>query len=192
MIAPESYGIIVKTEPEQFRATIFDEYKGKLKAVFFGTASPGMIVRMRITETNHMPQIQLLEILAAPMALARNNIWWLHMILALIDTCVPLGSGAGPLYEQLLWLCLTDTALDKELQMRYCAKMIATLGLHTTVEPLCAACMHKLHRVGIDKLAALAFDISCASRLKAWINHSLKDHIGPSLELYMQHTYHEE
>lgn len=192
MRAAESYGIILKTEPEQFRATLFDEQKGKVKLIFFGAASPGMIIRARIQQTTHIPQLQLIEIISAPLALARANIWWFHMILALIDACVPYGSGIGPLYDQLIWLCQTDLPLDKELQMRYCAKIITTLGLQTLVGSLCTLCMHRLHATPVDRLTDLALDSECSLRLATWINRSIEEYISPSLNLYMQHTHYRE
>ena len=166
MIAPESYGII-ETDPEQFRATILDNTKGNCVRFFWNrfTRHDGTYAGNR--RNPHANPLH--EILSAPMALARTNIWWLHTILALIDTCVPFGSGVGPLYEQLLWLCLTDTALDKELQMRYCAKMIATLGC-TSSEPLCGACMHEL-QVALTNLVLSLDSYSCAL-LKGWMAHS--------------------
>ena len=188
----ESYGVILKTENEQFRVTIFDEYKGKVKAIFFGSVSPGMIVRTRMTQTTHIPHLQLMEIITAPMLLARTNIWWFHMILALIDASVPYGSGIGPLYEQLVWLCQHDEALDKELQMRYCAKIITTLGLQTVIGRLCTRCMHRLHITSVDKLTELALDSECSLRLAEWITHSIEESIGSSLQFYMQHTHYRE
>jgi hypothetical protein len=183
----ESYAVVLKSDHEQFRITVLDCQLGKVRAIFFGTVSPGMVIRVQINTKTHMPHLTLLEIMAAPMALARSDIWWFHMMLALIDLSVPLGSGVGSLYEQLVWLSYEDMPLDKQLQMRYCAKIMTTLGLQRMVDQLCTVCMHALQVTSVDKLESLPLDSECSSRLAQWVAGSLEQHIGSPLVAYM-HT----
>ena len=93
----ESYAVILKTDHEQFRITLLDEQMGKVRALFFGVTSPGMVVRITLNTKTQMPSASLVEIVSSPIALARADIWWLHSVLALINASVPLGSGIGPL-----------------------------------------------------------------------------------------------
>jgi len=183
----ESYAVVLKHDPELFRITVLDNQLGKVRALFFGAASPGMIVRVHINTKTHMPQLSLFEIMAAPMTLARCDIWWFHMMLALIDLSVPLGSGIGPLYEQLAWLCYEDIPLDKQLQMRYCAKIMTTLGLQRALNQLCAPCMHALQVTSVDNLGSIPLDSECSSRLAQWVIGSIEEQVGSSLVAYM-HT----
>lgn len=177
----ESYAVVLRADHEQYRVTVLDAQLGKVRAVFFGVVSPGMVVRVQINTKTHIPAVSLLEIIEAPFALARSDIWWLHTILALVDASVPLSSGIGLLYEQLLWLCRADTPLDKQLQMRYCAKMITTLGLQRVMDQLCTRCMHSLQVTSVDNLQALSLDSECSSRLATWVIGSIEEHVGSSL-----------
>lgn len=186
MIFTDSAAIVLRTDLEQFRVTLFDAQRGKIRAVFFDTVSPGMIIKIHITSKNPLPHAQLKEILEVPLQQGRVDIWWFHMVLSLIDTAVPLGSGIGPLYEQLTWLCSRDQALDKRLQIRYCAKIITTLGLQSVLGQLCNRCMSSLHTTTVDDLGNLSFDSTCSTHLAAWVTHSMKEHVGPSFVLYMQ------
>ena len=186
MKSSESYAVVLKADHEQFRVTLLDQEIGKVRAIFFGTVSPGMVVRLHINTKTQMPYATLLEIIASPMALARLDIWWLHTMLALINTSVPLGSGIGPLYEQLVWLCQKDMPLDKELQMRYCAKIITTLGLQRVVDQLCTLCMHSLQVTSVDKLKSIALDSECSLRLAEWVTGSIEEHVGSFFAPYVR------
>lgn len=181
----DSYAVVLRADHDRYRITLLNEQLGKVRGVFFGTVSAGMIVRVQVNMKMQMPMVSLLEIVAAPFMLARADIWWLHTILALVDASVPLGSGVGHLYEQLVWLCKTDTVLDKQLQIRYCAKMITTLGLQRAVDQLCTLCMHLLHVTSVDNLRAVSLDSECASRLTTWVAGSIEEHVGLAFVPYM-------
>lgn len=175
-----SYAVVLRADHEQFRVTLLDRELGKIRALFFGLVSPGMVVRVQLNTKTHLPHASLLEIMASPMALARSDIWWFHALLALIDTVVPLGSGIGPLYEQLLWLCYRDIPLDNQLQMRYGAKMITILGLQPAANQLCTVCTHALQRAPVGDLQYVELDAECAAQLGAWVIRQVEEHIGPS------------
>lgn len=188
MVTSESYAIVLRTDPERFRITVFDQYKGKVRAAFFGELSPGMVIRVHIVTKTHLPQIQLKEIVGSPCVIARANIWWLHTLFGLLDACVPLGSGVGPLYEQVLWLCMRDVLVDNQLQMRYCAKIVTTLGLHRTLHQLCKSCVYALHTTSVDNLESLNLDSECSLRLADWVKCSIEEHVGSSFVEYMQNS----
>ncbi len=181
----ESYAVVLRADHDQFRITLLSEHMGKVRALFFGTLSAGMVVRVQINTKTQMPMVSLLEIIAAPLMIARSDIWWLHTIFALIEASVPLGSGLGAVYEQLLWLCKTDTVLDKQLQIRYCAKIITTLGLQRAIDQLCTLCMHSLHVTSVDNLCAVSLDSECASRLATWVAGSIEEHVGSAFVPYV-------
>lgn len=192
MAYEESRAIILKADPEQFRVTVLDEQRGKVRAIFFGTLSAGTLLRATLTPHSSIPTLRCLEMVAMPCVLARTHIGWLHLILALVDACVPAGGGIGTLFDQIAWLCSAPLTLDKSLQILYCAKMVVSLGLHANNDGICEHCIYILHATRVDTLHQMALHDACASQLVEWISSSIKHHVGSGMVPYIYNTHYEE
>jgi hypothetical protein len=174
-------GIVLRAYHERSRITLLDGLQGKIKGLCFSKISPGTVVHYRITPSATLPHIHIQEIIAVPFNSARHNIWWLHFMIALIDAYVPLGSGIGEIYNQFLWLCTIDPMMDNMLQMRYCAKLLVTLGLHASLKRLCEHCIAALHYTAVNNLSNLLLDSECTVQLSIWIHQSIREHGGTDI-----------
>jgi hypothetical protein len=171
-------GIILRLDQEKQRITVLDSLDGK--NIFLCSAYVPICSYIMYTVLNRPGISRLIvhELCGVPLKLAAHDLSFLHQVIALCNSGMPLGLAIQEVYDLLVWLCLEVNIPKKQAQKDlFLTKLLMILGMQTTRLSLCERCVYTIHQMSVDTFDTLALDLDCLTRLQAWIQQCMDEHV---------------
>lgn len=165
-------GIILKTFfPKKMKMVVLDQQLGKIEAVPRSDAySPGAHITYYAQMRGQIYFLQAIEIIDMPMALAQDDILFLHHVLEVIYFSTPFASSVPEVFglvQQLYGVC--HTAYSRDFKMAYLFKLLVALGLHPEDARFHDANYYLLARESIDTIMNKSIHLDIKQAMHEWV-----------------------
>ncbi len=144
-------GIILKTYlPKKQKISLFDYARGKITAIAynpnaFERLSAGFFIEYYATERITAYELEAIDIVHAPFALAQHNIVFLHHILELCYYFLPENCAAQELFNLVYFLLSSVHKIEYTLYKKiFLMRFFIYLGMYPQDQQLQSAAMNQL------------------------------------------------
>lgn len=165
-------GIVLKTYlPQKCKISVFDRELGKIVGVPTRTdLSSGSCITYFTHKSNSVYFIQAIEIIDMPMALAHDDILFLHHVLELCYYFIPAGSPMPRLFNLLLALYTSEKIIrNVQLKKIFLFQLFSMLGLYPEGSNFQTPYFHRLALTSIDMVELQTLDLVIEQELDAWL-----------------------
>lgn len=179
MHVEKNTGIVLKTYlPAKSKISLLDHTLGKIVGVLTrADISSGACVSYFVNKNSSVYFIQDIEIIDMPMALAHNDIFFLHHVLELCYYFVPSGSRAPQLFNLLIALYTCEQIL-RNIQMKkvFLFQLFTIVGMYPDDVQFRTPYFHQLASASIDTLVGQPLDLVIEQQLDAWLLQCIAMH----------------
>lgn len=179
MCVEKNTGIVLKTYfPGQCKVSLLDQTLGKIVGVPVRTdMSSGACISYFVQQTNSVYFMQNVEIIDVPMAMAYNDILFLHHILEVCYYFVPSGSRAPRLFALLVALYSNQQKLwNAQMKKLFLFQLFTVIGMYPEDAQFRTPYFHHLASASIDTLADQSLDLVIEQQLDAWLLRCIAQH----------------
>jgi len=172
-------GIVLKTyQPYKCKLSILDMHVGKIMAVPNRDGiGNGACISYQIDEQPHIYFIRDINIIDMPMALAKDDILFVHHILELCYYFIPMGSTNPRIFPLLVKLYESPHIFqDTLLKKIFLFKCFTTLGLYPESKKFQQHSFLQLAATSIDNLTSPLVDLTIEKELDDWLLHCISSH----------------
>ncbi len=171
--------IILKTFlGKSSKITLFDQEFGKINAVYAGTdIYAGALLEYIAINKGHIFFLKEVEIINAPLAIAREDILFVHHILELVYLCAPEHQRLPEIFELLQWLYNTQWQYHSmNIKKLFVLKLFLLLGIYSENLVRQAPYLYQLLAEPIDIIATHALDLEIKQLLDHWLYECAASH----------------
>ena len=171
--------IVLKTFfAKSSKITLFDLELGKINAVCnLEHIYAGAVLEYIAVAKGQIFFLQEIELVDAPLELAREDILFVHHLLELVYVCAPEHQPLPEVYHVLQSLYATDWAHDSMIVKKLIVlKLLVLLGIYTEGLVRQAPQLYQLVCAPIDIIARQALDLEIKQLLNHWLYECVAAH----------------
>jgi hypothetical protein len=175
----KNIGIVLKNyQPQKCKLAILDRDHGKIMAVPNRTdISHGALITYFTREQEHISFIHSIDILDLPLALAQEDITFVHHVLELCYYFIPMGSHASQVFIALLRFYEYPIVLNNQAMKKiFLVQLFFLLGVYPEALRSKSASIHHVISTSIDTWAASPIDLRIEQELDEWLMQCIKTH----------------
>lgn len=175
----KNIGIVLKSyQPQKSKLAILDRDSGKIMGVpNRADISSGALILYFKRDQEHISFIHSIDIVDMPLALAHEDIVFVHHILELCYYFIPNGTHAPQVFIALLrfyeYPIVLNTSIMKKI---FVVQLFFLLGVYPESQRLRSASINQLISTSIDMLASQSIDLRVEQELDEWLMHCIKTH----------------
>lgn len=171
--------IILKTFlHKSSKITLFDKELGKIQAVYSGAdIYAGALLEYVAIDKGHIFFLKEVELINAPLAVAREDILFVHHILELVFVVAPDHQRLPDVYELLQWIYETQWSYHSIIIKKlFVLKLFVLLGIYSENFVRRAPQLYQLLAEPIDIIATQALDLEIKQLLDHWLYECAASH----------------
>lgn len=175
----KNIGIVLKNyQPQKCKLAILDRDSGKIVAVPNRTdMSNGALIMYFKREQEHVSFIHSIDIIDMPLALAHEDIVFVHHVLELCYYFIPMGSNASQVFRALLRFYEYPLVLNTPIMKKiFVVQLFFLLGVYPDPQRFNSTSINQLISISIDIWAAQSIDLRIEKELDEWLMHCVKTH----------------
>lgn len=171
-------GIILKTSTKtRDLMVIMDDREGKITTQIRGNIpSIGSLITYNAHQKNSWWNIDSIELLEMPCALAKHDILFLHHLLELCYYCLPIGSCARDLVSFFHALYQRDPNCSRAMQKSIIFKLVVMLGMYPEEMVLHVKKFHNIAQESIDTVSQVILNLEIEQELDQWLKSCIMSH----------------
>ena len=170
--------ILQVTQSSCTRLALFDMHEGRIDAIMFETKPlclGGWVSYHAITDARGT-RLQAIELLHAPLAIAAQNILFLHHVIELCFFSLPVGCQSSEVATLLALLNCHDGECSHVWQLLFLTRLVSALGLNDDHPLLSSVLLEQLFMFSIDKTLRVVIDLESQEILKSWLFRCVASH----------------
>lgn len=150
---------------------VLDHDLGKIEAVPPGDRyTAGAVISYHAHMRGQIYFLYDIELIDMPLALAKEDILFLHHVIELIYFCAPFSQSMPEIYAILYQLyCPAETLLSNDFKIVYLFKLLVTLGMHPEKPEFQDAKYYILARESIDTILNKSIHLEIKQALHEWV-----------------------
>lgn len=175
----KNIGIVLKNyQPQKCKLVILDRDSGKFMGVPNRTdISNGALITYFKREQEHISFIHNIDIVDMPLALAHEDIVFVHHVLELCYYFIPMGSYASQVFVALLRFYEYPIVLSTPIMKKiFVVQLFFLLGVYPDSQRLRSAGINQLISTSIDIWARQSIDLRIEQELDEWLMYCVKTH----------------
>lgn len=172
-------GIVLKTYvPQKCKLAVLDQELGKIMAVpNRQTIGNGAFINYYVQPRQNMHFIYDIELIDLPMALAKEDLLFVHHILELCYYFMPLNSCSHSIFNQLIFLYTSPVVLSSMLLKKvFLFQLFTKLGLYPEGPQFQTPQFHFLATASIDTIPLQKIDLIIEQELDTWLLNCISLH----------------
>lgn len=181
----KNIGIVLKSyQPQKCKLSVLDRDSGKMMAVpNRSDLSNGSLIQYFKRDQEHLSFIHTIDIIDMPLALAHEDIVFVHHVLELCYYFIPNGSHAPQVFIALLRFYEYPIVLSSPIMKKiFLAQLFFLLGVYPESGRLRTAAIDQLISTSIDFWASQSIDLRIEQELDEWLMHCMRTH--PCVEYF--------
>lgn len=165
-------GIILKTFfSKKMKAIVLDQQLGKIEGVPpHDRYTAGAVISYHAHLRGQIYFLHDVELIDMPLALAKEDILFLHHVIELIYFCAPFSQSMPEIYAMAHQLyCTANPSYSNDFKMVYLFKLLVTLGMHPEDPRFQDANYYLLARESIDTILNKSIHLEIKQALHEWV-----------------------
>jgi hypothetical protein len=172
-------GIVLKSwHTTKCKLALLDMRYGRIDASSYKSIhSPGLLLSYTLESVRGRLMISDVMIENSPLYLAQEDILFLHHVLELCSTLIPIGSCTQGIFALLLTLYESHHQLQaRQHKKLFIFKLLALLGIASCHYHMRVLTLHQLHTISIDTSMKESLHLESEKDLDNWLQHTIAEY----------------
>ena len=172
-------GIVLRSwHTKKSKIALLDRQYGRIDtSSYIAIDSAGLLLSYTIDQVRGRLIITDVMIESSPLYLAQEDILFLHHVLELCSTFIPVGSCTQGIFPLLLTLYKPRDYLQaRQYKKFFIFKLLAVLGIGSSHYHMRVLTLHQLHTIAIDTFVEESLHLESEKDLDSWLLHTIAEY----------------
>lgn len=164
--------------PKRHKIALLDDKVGRIDSVIYKqVGAPSAVLSYRLVRQRGAYMLEDVQVEYMPLALAREDILFLHHIIELCYKFIPVGSCVRGIFDLFTHLyALEISSLTRQYKKFFLFCLLSTLGIQPSSQPIRPSKYARLLQMSIDTKLSESLDLESEKELDRWLEYCIAEY----------------